>query len=136
LGLHRSGLYYQAGAESAENLRLMNLLVEQYTRTPFYGVRRMTAWLRGQGYEVNEKRVQRLLRQMGLGAIYPKPRLSQKAAGAPVTKPVSAGCPAQVVTNLSGEEGWRAKQTKDKPQDAIVKGIYWHARRILCRQWL
>jgi putative transposase len=43
----------------------MRLLDEQYTRTPFYGVRRMTAWLRGQGSVVNPKRVRRLLRQMG-----------------------------------------------------------------------
>jgi putative transposase len=84
LGLHRSGLYYQPSAESAENLQLMNLLDEQYTRTPFYGVRRMTAWLNQQGRDVNEKRVRRLLREMGLEAIYPKPRLSQPALGAQV----------------------------------------------------
>jgi putative transposase len=54
----------------------MRLLDEQYTRTPFYGSRKMTAWLQTQGYEVNRKRVMRLLRQMGLEAIYPKPRLS------------------------------------------------------------
>jgi len=59
----------------------MHLLDEQYTRTPFYGVRRMTYWLRAQGYPVNGKRVRRLLRQMGLEAIYPKPRLSQPAPG-------------------------------------------------------
>jgi putative transposase len=77
LGLHRSGLYYQPSAESADNLELMKLIDEQYTRTPFYGVRRMTAWLNQQGHGVNEKRVRRLLRRMGLEAIYPKPRLSQ-----------------------------------------------------------
>jgi putative transposase len=55
----------------------MHLLDEQYTRAPFYGIRRMTAWLRTNGYEVNHKRVARLLRLMGLEAIYPKPRLSQ-----------------------------------------------------------
>jgi putative transposase len=81
LGLHRSGLYYQAQAESTQNLELMNLLDEQYTRAPFYGVRRMTAWLRQQGKEVNEKRVRRLLREMGLEALYPKPRLSQAQRG-------------------------------------------------------
>lgn len=54
----------------------MRLLDEQYTRTPFYGSRRMTAWLQGLGYAVNRKRVLRLLRLMGLEAIYPKPRLS------------------------------------------------------------
>lgn len=84
LGVSRSGLYYQAQAESVENLELMHLLDEQYTRTPFYGVRRMTAWLKQQGYEVNEKRVRRLLRGMGLEALYPKPRLSQPALGAQI----------------------------------------------------
>jgi putative transposase len=62
--------------ESEENLQLMRLLDEQYTRTPFYGSRRRTAWLQMQGYAVNRKRVLRLLRQMGLEAIYPQPYLS------------------------------------------------------------
>jgi putative transposase len=81
LGVNRSGLYYQAVEESVENLHLMRLLDEQYTRCPFYGVLRMTAWLHQQGYAVNEKRVRRLLRQMGLMAVYPKPRLSLPGAG-------------------------------------------------------
>src|SRR5579859_2783846 len=54
----------------------MRLLDEQDTKTPFYGVERMTAWLRQQGHAVNPKRVRRLLRLMGLEALYPKPRLS------------------------------------------------------------
>ena len=54
----------------------MHLLDEQYTRAPFYGIRRMREWLRTQGHAVNAKRVSRLLRVMGLEAIYPKPRLS------------------------------------------------------------
>jgi putative transposase len=73
----RSSWYYQPRGESPENLHLMRLLDEQYTRTPFYGVRRMTAWLRRQGYSVNAKRVGRLLRLMGVEAVYPKPRLRQ-----------------------------------------------------------
>jgi putative transposase len=77
VGLPRSTYYYQPYGESPENLHLMRLLDEQYTETPSYGVRRMTAWLRSQGYEVNHKRVARLLRTMGLEAIYPKPRTSQ-----------------------------------------------------------
>jgi putative transposase len=59
----------------------MRLLDEQYTRTPFYGVRKMVWWLDGQGYPVNPKRVRRLMRLMGLEAIYPKPRLSLPAPG-------------------------------------------------------
>lgn len=79
LGLSRSGLYYQPTEESPENLTFMRLLDEQYTRTPFYGVLRMTAWLKQQGYEVNAKRVRRLVRCMGLEAIYPKPNMSRAA---------------------------------------------------------
>jgi putative transposase len=67
--------------ESAYNLLLMRLHDEQYTRTPFYGVLKMTAWLREQRHLVNKKRVRRLLRLMGLEAIYPKPRLSLAAPG-------------------------------------------------------
>ena len=77
LGLARSSYYYQPLPESEENLLLMRLLDEQYTRTPFYGIKKMTAWLRTQDQKVNHKRVARLLRQMGLMAIYPTPRLSQ-----------------------------------------------------------
>jgi putative transposase len=82
LGVNRSGLYYQAVEENVENLHLMRRLDEQYTRCPFYGVLRMTAWLHQQGYSVNAKRVRRLWRQMGLMAVYPKPCLSQPGAGA------------------------------------------------------
>ncbi len=81
LGLSRSSLYYEAAPETPENLRLMRLLDEQYTRCPFYGSRRLTAWLVGEGEAVNRKRVQRLLRLMGLEAIYPKPKLSAAGPG-------------------------------------------------------
>ncbi len=76
LGLARSSYSYEPMPESEENLLLMRLLDEQYTRTPFYGARKMTAWLHTQGYPVDRKRVRRLLRIMGLEAIYPKPRTS------------------------------------------------------------
>jgi putative transposase len=59
----------------------MRLLDEQYTACPFYGSRRMTAWLVRQGEAVNRKRVRRLLRLMGLEALYPKPRLSAPSPG-------------------------------------------------------
>jgi putative transposase len=77
LGLPRSGLYDVPAKDIAANLRLMRLIDEQYTRTPFYGRRRMTAWLCRRGYPVHRKRVQRLMRTMGLEAIYPRPHLSQ-----------------------------------------------------------
>jgi putative transposase len=59
----------------------MQLLDRQYTEHPSHGSRRMTHWLQRQGHAVNRKRVQRLMRQMGLEAIYPKPRLSAAASG-------------------------------------------------------
>ena len=74
-------MYYQPAETAADDLRLMRLIDEQYTACPFYGSRRMTAWLVRQGEAVNRKRVQRLLRVMGLEAIYPKPRLSAPGAG-------------------------------------------------------
>jgi putative transposase len=78
LGLNRSSLSYKPkpAGETPENLRLMRLIDEQYTARPFYGSRRMTEWLTQRGEEVNRKRGQRLMRLMGLEAIYPKPRLS------------------------------------------------------------
>ena len=76
LGLARSSYYYSSHRDDSYNLQVMNLIDEQFTRTPFYGVERMTAWLHRQGEEVNRKRVRRLMRLMGLEAVYPKPRLS------------------------------------------------------------
>jgi len=77
LGVCRSGLYYEPVPETAENLRLMRLIDEEYTRHPFLGSRRLAVWLSDhEGQEINRKRVQRLMRLMGLEAIYPKPRLS------------------------------------------------------------
>jgi putative transposase len=76
VGLSRSSFYYHPHRDTELNERLLRLIDEEYTRHPFYGVKRMTEWLSGQGYGVNEKRVRRLLRLMGIMAIYPKPRLS------------------------------------------------------------
>jgi putative transposase len=81
LGVNRSGLYYEAVGESEENLRFMRLIDEQYTRTPFYGSRKMTKWLVSEGYAVNRKRISRLMAVMGIEAVYPKPKLSQPGEG-------------------------------------------------------
>ena len=81
LGLSRSSYYYEPATETAQNLSLMALIDREYTAHPFLGSRRMTTWLQGEGYEVNRKRVQRLMRLMGLEAVYPKPRLSVGGAG-------------------------------------------------------
>jgi len=94
VGLSRSGYYYHSCFQDSltskvlngnlvqiidtqENLLLMELIDRQYMKTPFYGSRRMTTVLQQMGYLVNRKRVQRLMRQMGIQAIYPKPKLSK-----------------------------------------------------------
>ena len=76
LELPRSSFYYKPVGVSEYNLHLMGMIDKQYTKHPFYGILRMTAWLRDEGYQVNHKRIQRLMQLMGLKAIYPKPRLS------------------------------------------------------------
>lgn len=77
LSIHRSGLYYQPCSESEENLTIMRLLDEQYFKTPFYGVRRLTVWLQSLGYIINRKRVKRLMELMGWQTIYRRPFLSK-----------------------------------------------------------
>jgi len=77
LAVPRSTVYYEPCGVKTEDLALMRRLDEQYTATPFYGVERMTAALQREGRVVGPNRVRRLLRWMGLEAIYPKPRLSQ-----------------------------------------------------------
>ena len=98
LGLSRSSYYYHSClqtpmaqkesngtvskiVDSPKNLLLMDLIDRQYMKTPFYGSRRMTVALRQMDHLVNRKRVQRLMRQMGIQAIYPKPQLSKKDKG-------------------------------------------------------
>ena len=74
VSLNRSTWYYAAATESAENLCLMRLIDEKYLQRPFFGSRRMALWLASMGHAVNRKRVQRLMRRMGIEAVYPKPR--------------------------------------------------------------
>jgi len=112
--LDRSGLDHEPLGESSENQKLMRLLDKEYTRHPVYGVRRMTLFLREAGYKVNAKRVRRLLRLMGLEAIFPKPRLSisDPVAGKYpyLLRDLTVDHPDQVwcadITYIGLEEGW------------------------------
>ena len=81
LDISRSGVYYQSSEASQEDLDYMKLMDRQYLATPFYGSRRLSVWLRKQGYCVNRKRVRRLMRIMGLKAIYRHPRTSEATPG-------------------------------------------------------
>ena len=83
IDLPRSSYYRQrlSARESEESLALMRLIDEEYTRHPFYGSRQMRNYLRRLGYRVNRKRVQRLMRLMGLVSVAPKPNTSRPAPG-------------------------------------------------------
>lgn len=75
MGIHRSGIYYQPKAKE-DDLNLMRLIDEQFTKTPFYGTRRLCVILREKGFIVNRKKMRRLMQQMGLEAIYPRKKIS------------------------------------------------------------
>ena len=78
----------------------MRLLDEQYTRTPFYGSRKMTEWLATVGHEVNRKRVSRLLEVLGIQAVYPKPKLSQSGEGHRIYPYLLSGTPVERVNQV------------------------------------
>lgn len=81
LGVSRSSVYYQGAAVSDEGLALMRMIDEIHLARPFLGSRRITDELRDDGFTVNRKRVQRLMRLMGIEATYPKPNISKAAKG-------------------------------------------------------
>jgi putative transposase len=80
LGVSRSSVYWKPVEVSAEDLAIMALIDRQYLARPYYGSRRMAAWLATQGHLINRKRVQRLMRLLGLVAIYQRPNTSKPAA--------------------------------------------------------
>ncbi len=92
LDLPRSSYYFAPAGESPENLALMRRIDAQYLKTPFFGSRQMTAWLRRQGHAVNRKRVQRLMRLMGLQGAVPGPHTSRPHPATRSTPTSSATC--------------------------------------------
>jgi putative transposase len=106
LDLPLSTLYYQPQPVCAEDLELMRKLDRFYLETPFYGVRRMTWRLQQEGHLVNEKRVRRLLRIMGLETLYPKPRLSLAGSGATIAPYLLRG-----LTITRADEVWASDFT-------------------------
>ncbi len=79
--ISRSSVYYQPVPTRVENLELMTLIDRQYLKTPFYGSRRIKAWLEGQGHPVGRNKVRRLMRLIGLEAIYRRPNTSKPTPG-------------------------------------------------------
>ncbi len=109
----------------------MRLIDEQYTRTPFYGIPRMTAWLNDQqlGWPVNHKRVQRLMRLMGIEAVYPKPRLSQADAQHRVYPYLLEGVPI-----VRPDQVWSTDITYIRLRPGFVYLVAimdWHSRYVL-----
>ena len=104
--------------ERAEHLQRRRWLDEPYTATPLYGVRRMTAWLRGQGSVGNRKRMARLRHRMGVEALYPKPRHSQPAAGPTIDPSLWRGVTVERVNQV-----WSADITEIRLQAGLVSRV-------------
>ena len=129
VGVSRSSLYYCPQGASEEDLSLVGEMDRQYLETPFYGSRRMKAWLERQGILVSRKRVQRLMRVMGLRAIYRRPRTSRPVPGvrvypyllgkAEITRPNQVW--AADITYLPMERGFVY----------LVAVMDWHSRYVL-----
>ena len=129
LGLSRSSYYYEGRGESEENLKLMNLLDEQYTKAPFYGSPRMTAWLRREGYQVNVKRVRRLMKLMDIEALRPKPNLSKASVDNRIYPYLLRGVRIERVNQV-----WSTDITYIRMQQGflyLVAVMDWFSRRVL-----
>ena len=122
LDVARSTVYYRPTGISAEDLALMRRLDEIHLERPFYGSRRLRDELETQGHPVNRKRVQRLVRQMGLCALYPKPRTSQPAVGHTVYPYLLRG-PAARASHwraqflAAGQAGLKSRATDARDED-------------------
>lgn len=81
LDLNRASLYYEPVPVSSDTLQIMNRIDEIYTKHPFYGSRKIKFALNDEGYTIGRERVQKLMREMGICAIYPKPKLSKRQPG-------------------------------------------------------
>jgi putative transposase len=129
MSVSRSSFYYQGKGESPFNLKLMRLIDEQWLKTPFFGSRRMAKYLRGEGYNVSRKRVRRLMRKMGIQAIYPKPRTSRPKKENPVypylLRGLSIDRPNQVwcsdITYIPMHQGFMY----------LAAVMDWHSRKVL-----
>ena len=113
LSVSRASLYYQPVPPSAEEIAIKHQLDELYTKYPFYGSRKMTVLLKPK-WNINRKRVQRYMREMGLAAIFPGPKLSQPAPGHKIypylLRQVTASYPNHVwgidITYIRLQKGW------------------------------
>jgi putative transposase len=129
LGLSRAWLYYQPTTPRAGDLELMALMDRQYLNTPFYGSRKMQAWLRGQGHIVGRNKVRRLMRLMGLEAIYRRPNTSKPAPGHRIYPYLLKGVEINRVNQV-----WSADITYIPMAQGflyLVAIMDWHSRKVI-----
>ena len=129
LGLSRSGWYYRPKSESEENRRLMRLMDAQYMEAPVFGSRRMAVHLRRQGYAVGRKRVRRLMRKMGLQAVYPKRRTSVPHPGHRVYPYLLRGLEITRPNQVWAADITYVPMAKGHMYLAAVQD--WHSRKVL-----
>jgi putative transposase len=130
--LSRSSYYYEPAVESEENLALMRRMDEQHLQRPACGRRQMAQWLRLQGYRVNAKRVRRLMRVMGLHAVYPKPRTTRRGKGHKVYPYL-----LRDVTISRADQVWSTDITYLPMRRGfmyLVAVMDWHSRHVLSWQ--
>ncbi len=129
LELNRSSFYYQAREVSESDLECMRQIDEIYTKRPFYGSRRIRDWFEDQGLRVNRKRIQRLMRLMGIQALYPKKKTSRPGKGHKVYPYLLRGL------NINGSnQAWAADITyipMAKGFLYLVAIMDWHSRKVL-----
>ena len=146
MSIARSSFYYEGTGESPLNLRLMRVIDEQFLETPFYGSRQMTRWLRRQGDPVSRKRVRRLMRLLGVHALFQRPRTSQPHPAhriypyllrdVPITRPNHVWCTD--VTYIPLQRGFLylvAVMELGEPHGAVLASVQ-HARYELLRRGL
>ena len=124
-----ASVYYRPAPSGEEDLELMALMDRQYLKTPFYGSRRMKAWLLGEGYLVSRKRVRRLMRLMGLEAIYRRPNTSKSAPGHRVYPYLLKGVEVNRVDQV-----WAADITYIPMAQGflyLVAIMDWHSRQVV-----
>ena len=129
LNISRASVYYRPVLTRAEDLELMARMDRQYLKTPFYGSRRMKAWLLAEGYLVSRSKVRRLMRLMGLEAIYRRPNTSKPAPGHRVYPYLLKGVDVNRVDQV-----WAADITYIPMAQGflyLVAIMDWHSRHVL-----
>ena len=129
LNISRASVYYRPVSTRAEDLELMAQMDRQYLKTPFYGSRRMKAWLLAEGYLVSRSKVRRLMRLMGLEAIYRRPNTSKPAPGHRVYPYLLKGVDVNRVDQV-----WGADITYIPMAQGflyLVAIMDWHSRHVL-----